>query len=361
MARAGRGSTAAGVGAGTAAGLVWGLAFLLPVLLHGWTAVTVTAGRYIAYGAVSLILFIIGGRATRDLARCHWRPALAFAITGNVGYYLLLVLGIELVGAPVTDIVIGCIPVTLALAGNVSSHSYRWWALAVPVTLVIAGLLIVNLAAITAPAQYASMAAKLLGVLAACGAVVLWTWYGLANARFLNRHRDVSHVGWSTVVGLGTGVITVAAVPLAVATHQLGRTGTVGPGVAGLVGASLVLGVLVSWAATGLWNQASAWLSTTAAGMLINVETVSGYGYVYAARAQWPPASQLIGFALILVGVMIVVRLPAEPSDHTIAAKATGRPAHARGGGEPERLDAGTATTAAKRHIGAADSAEGHR
>ena len=40
----------AGLLAGTGAGLVWGLAFLVPVLLPGWSAVAVTAGRYLAYG-----------------------------------------------------------------------------------------------------------------------------------------------------------------------------------------------------------------------------------------------------------------------------------------------------------------------
>jgi drug/metabolite transporter (DMT)-like permease len=63
------------------------------------------------------------------------------------------------------------------------------------------------------------------------------------------------------------------------------------------------------------WNLASARLSTTAAGMLINVETVAGFGYVYAARGQWPPVGQLIGFALILTGVLLVVRLPALTAD----------------------------------------------
>jgi drug/metabolite transporter (DMT)-like permease len=177
--------------AGGAAGLVWGLAFLLPVLLPGWTAMTVTAGRYLAYGAVSLIFVAIGGRGLRDLTRRHWRPALAFALTGNAGYYLLLVLGIKLAGAPVTDIVIGCIPVAVTLAGNVTSRAQTWRALAFPVVLVLAGLLAVNVLQVRASAGHGPLAATLLGLLAAFGAVVAWTWYALANASFLRRHPDV--------------------------------------------------------------------------------------------------------------------------------------------------------------------------
>src|SRR5580658_9713620 len=97
------GSTRRGTGllAGTGAGLVWGLAFLVPVLLPGWSAVAVTAGRYLAYGILSLALLAYEGRAARRLAREHWRAALAFAVSGNVGYYLLLVISIQKIGAPV--------------------------------------------------------------------------------------------------------------------------------------------------------------------------------------------------------------------------------------------------------------------
>jgi drug/metabolite transporter (DMT)-like permease len=301
----------AGTSAGTLAGLVWGLAFLIPVLLTGWGAVAITVGRYLAYGALSLLLVGLGGATLRATARRHWRPALAFALTGNVCYYLLLVLGIALVGAPVTDIIIGCIPVTMALVGNVISAAYPWRRLLLPVTLVVVGLLIVNVLELggAEPTQQNSALAKIGGVLAAFGAVALWTWYGIANARFLSSHPDVPSAGWSTVVGLGTGAVTLLVLPLAAVTGQLAPTGP-GAGIAPFVIASLVLGVLVSWAATVLWNLASARLSTTAAGMLINIETVAGFAYVYAARGQWPPLGQVIGFGLILAGVLLVVRLP---------------------------------------------------
>lgn len=315
----------AGFAAGTLAGLIWGLAFLIPVLLPGWSPVAVTVGRYLAYGLISLVLFAFGGRVLWSLLRQHWSTALAFALTGNVLYYLLLVLGIELVGAPVTDIVIGCIPVTVALLGNVLSGAYRWRSLVMPVTLVAIGLAVVNTLELSgsAPTEDRPVGLKVLGLLAAVGAVLLWTWYGLANARFLSRHREVPGGAWSTVIGLGTGVVTLAGLPVAALSgelspdpHPSGET----PGLPTFVIAVLVLGIVVSWAATGLWNVASARLSPTAAGMLINVETVAGFAYVYAARGEWPPLGQVAGFALILIGVLQVVRLPVT----------VGRPADSR-------------------------------
>jgi drug/metabolite transporter (DMT)-like permease len=265
------------------------------------------------YGALSLVLLLTGGSVLRRIVRLHWRPALVFAVTGNVGYYLLLVIGIELVGAPVVTIIIGIIPVTMAVVGNLLTRTYRWRTLAVPIVLATVGMLLVNVLALggTSTRDTGSGLAKVLGVSAAVGAVVLWTWYGLANASFLTRHPALPQVGWATVVGLGTGVVTLVMMPVAAVTGQLqapARADT--REVVLLVAACLVLGVLVSWAAAALWNVASARLPPTAAGMLINVETLAGFTYVYLALGEWPPIGQVVGFAMILAGVARIVRLP---------------------------------------------------
>jgi len=308
----------------------------VPVLLPGWSAVAVTTGRYLAYGLLSALLFRMGGRAMRGLARQHWRSALAFAIAGNVGYYLLLVLGIELIGAPITDIITGCIPVILALVANLTSHAYSWRKLTLPIVLAAAGLLLATLPGGLASADGRSAVREIFGLLAAFGAVALWTWYGLANARFLSRHPDVPHVSWSTLVGLCTGAVTFISLPLTIATHQIGSSGSHSLG--WLIGGSIVLGVGVSWGATVLWNLASARLSTVAAGMLVNVETMAGYVYVYADKAQWPPLPQVFGFALLIIGVLVVVRLPGasgqDGSRTRLAAEASSPP--------PDRAPAST-------------------
>src|SRR5919108_4044353 len=113
------GASAAALGAGIGASLIWGSAFLVPVLLGGWNPVIVTLGRYLVYGLLSAVLFALGGRDLRRVLRKHWRAALAFAVAGNAGYYLLLVIGIRAAGAPLTDMVIGAIPVVVAVTGNV--------------------------------------------------------------------------------------------------------------------------------------------------------------------------------------------------------------------------------------------------
>lgn len=294
-------------GAGVSAGLVWGLAFVLPDVLTGWPAVAVTAGRYLVYGALAALLMAIGGGAVRALVRARWRPALLFAVTGNVGYYLLLVIGVQTVGAPLTNMIVGCIPVVLAVVGNRVSQAVPWRRLGGPVVLATAGLLLVNALELsgTRPGETTTVLTKVLGVLACVGAVALWTWYGIANGRFLAAHPEVPAGQWATVVGVATGGVTLIALPAVVLWGQpaAGHTAT-----SRFVLVVVVLGVLVSWVATWLWNAASTLLSPTVAGMLVNVETLSGYAYIYLVRGEWPPPVQVFGFGMILSGVLLVVR-----------------------------------------------------
>ena len=305
-------ASAAGTAAGISASLVWGSAFLVPVLLGGWNPVIVTLGRYLVYGLLSAILFTLGGGGPRRVLREHWRTALAFALAGNAAYYLLLVIGIRAAGAPLTDMVIGAIPVVLAVTGNVlapAGATVPWRRLTLPLTLVTAGLALVSALEIAGVHAYVatSPAEKALGLLAACAAVAMWTWYALANARFLARQRAISPAGWSTAVGVATGAVALAGLPAAALAGQLTTPSGAHPGPARLVAGVVFLGVVVSWAGTWLWNTASSRLSPAVAGLLVNLETVSGFGYVYAVRQHWPPAGQLAGLALVLAGVSLTL------------------------------------------------------
>ncbi len=96
-----------GVLLGLGAGLLWGFVFVAPQLLPSFGPVGVALGRYSFYGVFSVGLLVAlglrrsGGESLWTAGKKAWALALAFAFSGNVSTYLLLVLGIRFAGAPV--------------------------------------------------------------------------------------------------------------------------------------------------------------------------------------------------------------------------------------------------------------------
>src|SRR2546430_12022425 len=130
---------------GVAANLIWGLAFLVPRLLPAQDSVEITLGRYLFYGLLSAgIAGFTGASGLRGHSRRVWLTGLVFAFAGNLGYYFFLVQGVVHVGAPVTAVIIGTLPVTVALAGNWVRHESALSRLLLPLGLIAIGLLLVN-------------------------------------------------------------------------------------------------------------------------------------------------------------------------------------------------------------------------
>lgn len=297
----------AGTATGIGAGLIWGVAFLLPEMVAAGS-LELTMMRYLVYGLVSVGL--LAWRWTRIrtwLDRALWRTALLFAVTGNLGYYLFVVLGIRLVGAPATVTIIGSLPVTVAVVGNWRRGDFAFRQLALPLLLVLTGLTFVNgielLSGVARPE--AALAERGLGLACAGTALALWTSYGVQNAELLRRHPTINSADWSTVVGAASLVLALMSTPLALAIKSV----EIGDPGAFLV-AAVVLGLIVSWGGTLLWNHASSRLPAAVTGVLVTVETLSGILYVSAYTLTVPSALQLVGLGLVVLGVVQVVRLP---------------------------------------------------
>ena len=98
-----------GILAGLAAGALWGLVFVAPRMVAGYTSVDLTAGRFVAYGVVAaaLMLLVMRGRPLPTLRQAL--AALGMSVLGFTGYYLLLVLAIRDAGTEVPTLVIGTI------------------------------------------------------------------------------------------------------------------------------------------------------------------------------------------------------------------------------------------------------------
>jgi drug/metabolite transporter (DMT)-like permease len=294
---------------GVGANLFWGLAFLVPLLLPGSDAVALALGRYLVFGLVSVgIVIFARGAGMCGLGRRVWLTALVFAFAGHFGYYFFLVQGIIHAGAPVTTVILGTLPVTVALAGNWIRKEFPFSRLLIPLGLITVGLVLVNLVEIDWGSAFGGRSGTswAIGIASALAALGLWTSYAVANAKFLRKHPEISSTSWSTVMGVCALVLSLVALPIVAVsggTH-IGGSGTILPLLMGCV----ILGVLVSWVGTALWNRSSGSVPISIAGQLVVIQVIAGLIYVFTWYGRVPPPVELIGIVLIIGGVLLAIQ-----------------------------------------------------
>ncbi len=315
-----------------AAGLMWGLVFVAPLLLPEYPASLQSFGRYLAFGLIALPLAWFDRARLRQLARADWIEALKLALVGNIVYYLFLASAIQRAGGPLPTMIIGTLPVVIAIASKLRTsapgaraEAKLPWRRLLPSLLVIAiGIVLVNQVELdrlrtqpdTPTARYA------LGALLAFGAVACWTWYPLRNAEWLHAHPDRSPRGWATAQGLAT--LPLALLGYVVVWAWNSTSGSAfqmpfGPRPAYFIALMFTIGLLASWLGTLCWNEASQRLPPTLAGQLIVFETLAALGYAYALRASLPGAQTLAGIALLIAGVAWAVRTQRSPEGAQVA------------------------------------------
>lgn len=302
------------------AGLMWGLIFVGPVIVPEYPAVLQSAGRYVAFGLITLPLVWYDRKRLRQLRRADWIEALKLTLVGNLMYYFFLASAIQRTGAPVSTMIIGTLPVVISVTANLlysqQEGQLAWSKLLPSLLLILVGLGCVNLAEIDAQAGTLELERYLSGIVLAVLAVMCWTWYPLRNARWLRRNRDKKATTWATAQGIVTLPLAVFAYLLA--SLQLSLTQPdfslpLGPRPAVFIALMLTIGLLCSWIGTFCWNQASQRLPTALVGPLIVFETLAGLGYTFMLRQEWPPLLTLSGIGCLLVGVIAAMRIKPKP------------------------------------------------
>ena len=306
-----------------AAGLMWGLVFIAPLLLPEYPAALLSFGRYLAFGLIALPLAWLDRARLATLTRADWVEALKLAAVGNVVYYLFLASAIQRAGGPLPTMIIGTLPVVIAVSSNLRDHRrdgrLPWLRLLPSLLLIAAGIALVNqveIAQLRGDAN-ADLGRYATGALLAVGAVVCWTWYPLRNADWLRAHADRPPGTWATAQGIATLPLALLGYLGWWAWTALAGSGFAmpfGPRPLAFVGLMLAIGLLASWLGTLCWNEASQRLPTTLVGQLIVFETLSALAYAFLLRGQPPAPATLAGIALLVAGVLWALRVRPEPA-----------------------------------------------
>ncbi|HAF55832.1 MAG TPA: EamA family transporter [Thauera sp.] len=310
-----------GLSAALGAGLLWGLVFLTPLVLHDYPGFMLAVGRYLAFGTLALGLAWFDRRALAELERADWVEAAKLALIGNLLYYATLASAIQLAGAPVPTLIIGTLPVVIAVSANLldrrrggGEDSAPWLRLVVPLALILSGLLVVHIDG-AAQNGAGSRGDYLLGLAFAFCALACWTWYPIRNSRWLRARGPGLSRAWATAQGLATLPIAVSAGlgywwwSVLTASGETGFAWPLGPRPMQFVLMCLLLGLAASWLGTLLWNKASHLLPAALVGQLIVFETLAALLYAFVWYSRWPTPAEAVGIALLILGVIAGVRV----------------------------------------------------
>lgn len=307
-----------GVAYALAAGLIWGLVFVGPLLLPEYPAALQSVARYLVFGLVALPLAWYDRCGLARLTRADWRQALKLSAIGNLLYYLCLASAIQHAGAPLPTMIIGTLPLVISVCANqrnqVRDGRLPWRRLLPPLALILLGIFCVNQVELGLLRTGAGSGVRYVsGALLAVIAVACWTWYPLHNADWLRQHSDRNPRIWTTAQGLATLPMALCGYLLLWVGMRLAGSDFAmpfGPRPGAFIGMMLVIGLCAGWVGTLCWNQASQRLPTAMVGQLIVFETLSALCFAYLWRGQWPPLQSLLGIALLIVGVLLALRVP---------------------------------------------------
>lgn len=285
--------------------LAWGLIYVIPQFLEGFSSIEITLGCYLFYGLISVLLFFYDRSVGKGrFSWAIWYKASYFSLVCTIAYYTFIVLALRFATPAICALTLGVSPIAIAFYGNWKKKECRYRSLILPTILIAVGHLTINIPQLNAgesPSTY------LLGLFCAFIALVCWAWYAIENAQFLKENPQIASGDWSTLIGVTTlfwvfmGAIVIAlffsdlvvlekycSLDIAVLKFFIGCA---------------VLGLVCTWLAAFLWNSASVSLPISLLGQLAVFETIFGLVYVYTLDGRLPSISEYVGISLFLTAV----------------------------------------------------------
>lgn len=296
-----------GVLSGLGAGAMWGLVFLAPKLVPEASPWLLAAGRYISYGLIAAML--IAPRWKRLVALLDaktWWALVWLSLAGNVVYYLFLVVSVHFAGVAASALIVGAVPVVVALWGLRDKDSPPVSHVGPPIAVAAVAIGLIGWESLTRGhlAADSSLTTVLIGLACALIALVVWTAYAVGNSRWMVRLSHVSPHDWSLLIGVMTGALALLLIIPASLTM-----GAMNSEVwTRFLAVSVGIAILASVVGNALWNRASRLLPLTMLGQMIVFETLFAFLYGFILEQRGPTAIEIVAMILMVISVIWCVR-----------------------------------------------------
>jgi drug/metabolite transporter (DMT)-like permease len=293
-----------GILAGLTTCALWGLTFIAPRAIDPFTTPDLILTRYVVFGLTSLVLMIDPRFRPGRMRPQRLVIGIALGAVGYVAYLVSASYAVHFAGAVLPPLIIGLMPVILAVIGNWRERAVPWRTLALPLAVILIGLSVVNVHAL-AHAEPVARQNTLLGIFCALAALLVWVVYGMVNAEVMRAPDAPDGVRWTGLQGIGAAVGSFVLLPFV----SFPISEATGPELWRFAFWAGVMGFIGAWVATWCWMVASRRLPLALSAQLIIAETVFGLGFGLAFEQRWPSTAEFIGTGLQFAGVMMAIAI----------------------------------------------------
>lgn len=320
-----------GLLAAIAATFSWSLLYIFPSLIGDYSLFDLAVVSYGFAGLGSLLVLFMCRSEVKKLKLTDWAWAALLGFLGYIGYFFLITTAVLAAGPVIPPVIMGSVPIVLAIAGNMRSASVPWRAIAGPLTLAALGIGLVNVSVFdfSNATQMRATNSILLGLFVSLLAIASWTGFGLLNESALARRPGISPMLWSAMLIFMCSVEMLVFIPVGL--HlELSNFANQTSGLAG-TDALLICGAIQGFGATlagaWAWSVATRRLPLALSAQLIASQTLYATALGLFVHDRWPAPGEAIGTGLLFFGVVWAIR-----AFYRRQARAD------RFGGNPERL-----------------------
>jgi drug/metabolite transporter (DMT)-like permease len=300
-----------GVACGVGAGAMWGMVFLAPKATPDASPALMAAGRYLAYGLIAALLVAPRWkRLTAALTGEAWRALVVLSVLGNLLYYALLVVAVHWAGVSATALIVGMVPVVVALWGLREPGAVSLRRIAPALALAVVAVILIGHESSQAGEGGHSLGTSVLGLACAFAALLSWSAYAVSNSRWLSRLPEVSAHDWSLLTGVVTGGLSLLLAVVVLFDPPQGWTGNDWSLFAG-VSAAVAFGASI--VGNAFWNRASRLMPVTMLGQMIVFETLFALAYGFILERRGPTPLEGLAVVLMIASVILCVRAHAPP------------------------------------------------
>ncbi|MCM2475393.1 DMT family transporter [Rhizobium sp. CG5] len=297
-----------GIAAALLAALAWSMNFVVPYVIGDYSVFDFAVFRFVISGAIGFGFLAFKWDLVRLLTLRDWLTAFWLGFIGYVGYFLTVVGAAIFAGPVVAPAFLGLVPIVLAIAGNLRQPVLQWRGLVVPLALTVIGLTLVNIS-VFEPVGLQASRSLMVGIPLAIAAVILWTWFGLANQAALAERPGMDGAVWTALIMAGGGLEMLAFVPIGqmMGVFEVPRLGLSWHAAAALYLWGVSLAIFASVGGALAWTLAAKRLPVTLCAQLIVSETVFGSVFGLAAHGRLPTLTEAAGIALLTGGVVAAI------------------------------------------------------